>query len=135
MNHPIPKRCRGAAVASRIRCLIGAVLMVATVPASHAADDPYLEMLDEEVSKVEAQSTDTGKDGASHPAEAGKGKDARELPSRMKFEELLREQHVGTYSFYRRLPERSREEVFLDYSRGASMEAVREKVIERYLHP
>jgi hypothetical protein len=57
------------------------------------------------------------------------------VPSRKSFEALLRQQHVGTYSFYRRLPERSREEIFVDFGSGASMESLRDKVVDRYLHP
>ena len=100
-----------------------------------AADDPYLEMLDQEATKVEGRSSDTNDDGN---AAAGAGSSPRKpvaLPSRARFEELLRRQNVGTYSFYRKLPERSREEIFLDYSNGASMEALREKIVDRYLHP
>jgi hypothetical protein len=42
---------------------------------------------------------------------------------------------VGTYTFYRRLPERSRAEIFVDYGEGASMQVLRDKVVDRYLHP
>lgn len=57
------------------------------------------------------------------------------LVSGDRFETLLRQEHVGTYSFYRKLPGRGREEVFVDYRNGASMEALREKVVNRYLNP
>ena len=99
----------------------------------YAADDPYLELLDAEASKVESVSTDKNVDrDAQVRPEANGGTGL--APSREDFEALLRERHVGTYSFYRRLPERSREEIFLDYSAGASLEALRSKVIDRYLH-
>jgi hypothetical protein len=99
---------------------------------SHAADDPYLQLLDEEVTKVEGVSTDTERDGATAVVKTSA---SRPASSREQFESQLRQQHVGTYSFYRRLPERNREEVFLDYNSGVSMEALREKVIDRFLHP
>ena len=99
-----------------------------------AADDAYLDLLDQEVTKVEPGLTDTGEGGADASEDAGR-QAATPAPSRSHFEALLQKQHVGTYSFYRRLPERIREEVFLDYSAGASMEALREKIIDRYLHP
>lgn len=113
-----------------------AVAMLTYPVLGHAADDPYLRMLDEEVTKVEGVSTDTAGDKAGKSqAAGGKGTESRALPSREHFEGLLRRQNVGTYSFYRRLPERSREEIFVDYSNGASMEALRGKIIDRYLHP
>ena len=99
-----------------------------------AADDAYLDLLDREVTKVEPGLTDTGEEGAK-ASEDTRRQAATPAPSRTHFEALLQKQHVGTYSFYRRLPERIREEVFLDYSAGAPMEALREKIIDRYLHP
>lgn len=135
MNHSTLGRSCRKALAGFKRPMSGAVMIAVTVSVSHAADDAYLEQLDEEVTKVEAVPTDTGRDGAARPAKTAGGAGTREVASREQFEASLRDQHVGTYSFYRRLPERSREEVFLDYSRGASMESLREKVIERFLHP
>lgn len=102
--------------------------------AASAADDAYLELLDQEVAKVESSPTDTARE-TGDPAGGVTAEPSRPAPSREQFELLLRTQNVGTYSFYRRLPERSREEVFLDYGGGASMEALRSKIIDRYLHP
>jgi len=96
------------------------------------ADDAYLRMLDEEVTKVESVPTDNGDIDGIDVAVAG---GAPTSASREGFESLLREQHVGTYSFYRRLPERSRQEVFKDYSDGASMDVLRDKIVDRFLHP
>ncbi len=99
------------------------------------ADDRYLELIDEEVSKVDSVSVDkAGDEGETSPPEA-QGSGAASVPLREDVEALLRREHVGTFSFYRRLPERSREEIFVDYSNGASMEALRGKIIDRYLHP
>ena len=91
-------------------------------------------LLDEEVVKVEEPATDIGLDDAasSRPASIDQ---ALQPVSRERFETLLKQTRVGTYSFYRRLPERSREEIFLDYSGGASLEALRGKIVDRYLHP
>jgi hypothetical protein len=113
-----------------LHALAGALLW-SSLAVVQAATDPYLELLDEEATKVERRSTDTGTDADS----AARVDDPRPGPSRERFEALLEQQHVGTYSFYRKLPERSREEVFLDYSSGASMDALREKIVDRYLHP
>ncbi len=125
-------RCRKS-IDQQILCCMLLMLLSAVTPV-FAADDPYLEMLDQEATKVDGRSSDTSKDGNAAPGTGGNPQPIA-LPSRERFEELLRRQNVGTYSFYRKLPERSREEIFLDYSRGASMEALREKIVNRYLHP
>jgi hypothetical protein len=116
-------------------CFVCCVALAGTLPAGTAAEDSYLKLLDQEVTKVEAAPTDTADDGEVSAARADPAQLAQPAPSQKKFEALLRRQQVGTYSFYRRLPERSREEIFADYSGGASMETLREKIIERYLHP
>lgn len=130
MPNLTPKRC-GRKPARRCACLAAALLL--SCSAAHpgrAAADAYLGLNDEEATKVGAGSTDTGMNAG------GAGADVRRpRPSRERFEELLSERHVGTYSFYRKLPERSREEVFLDYSDGATMDALRETIVDRYLHP
>jgi len=132
-----PKLRPGRTPLSRCFCpVVGAVLIVLPLSVVHAADDPYLKMLDEEVAKVETGSTDTGKEDAAARLARTRGvQGAQRGASRKSFEALLRQQHVGTYSFYRRLPERSREEIFVDYGDGASMEVLRDKVVDRYLHP
>lgn len=136
MTHFTSMRCGGTPLSRCFGRIVGAALLVGvTAPVSHAADEAYLQLLDEEVTKVEAVSTDKEEDDAGRTAESGAMKRAQTAPSRERFEALLRKQHVGTYSFYRRLPERSREEIFIDYANGAPMETVREKVVDRYLHP
>jgi hypothetical protein len=112
--------------------LVAAALFGLTVPVADAADDAYLLLLDAELTKVEGVSTDTPGDGV---APSGVTGESASTPSREHFESLLREQHLGTYSFYRRLPERSREEIFIDYSNGASTAALRDKIVDRFLHP
>jgi hypothetical protein len=113
--------------------LVAAALLV-TGWAS-ATDDSYLQMLDEEATKVDGVVTDKESQRETATSDSAKTAGEAKVSSRVAFENLLREQHVGTYSFYRRLPERSREEVFLDFSRGASMESLRGKIVDRYLHP
>ena len=135
MSETTPSRCGRMPATVILLHLLGVTLCSVMPGIAHSADDPYLKMLDNEVTKVETNSTDTSGDGAASVAESAQKQDAQPVPSREHFEALLSKQHVGTYSFYRRLPERSREEIFLDYGRGASMEALREKIIDRYLHP
>ena len=111
-----------------------AVLCLCLVPLC-GAEDRYLELIDEEVSKVDGVSVDkAGDEGETSRTEA-EAPGARSVPLRKDFEELLRREHVGTFSFYSRLPDRSREEIFVDFSNGASMEALRGKIVDRYLHP
>lgn len=117
------------------RLALSAVLWTVLACAAIAAEDPYLEMLDAEATKVDGVSTDTAGDDAGTAPRTDAAGSAGPAPSRGDFEALLRDRHVGTYSFYRRLPERSREEIFIDYSNGASLEALRSKIIDRYLHP
>ena len=111
-----------------------AVLCLCLAPTC-GADDRCLELIDEEVSKVDSVSVDKAVDEGQTPSAEAKASGTQSVPLRKDFEALLRREHVGTFSFYRRLPERSREEIFVDYSNGASMEALRGKIIDRYLHP
>jgi len=124
----MPEWCvRSSAIAVLAMCCMVATDVVAT-------DDPYLQLLDEEATKVDGIPTDTETQG-DVPTPAGPARESAPPGSRADFENLMRIEHVGTYSFYRRLPERSKEEVYLDYSRGASMESLRGKIVDRYLHP
>ena len=115
------RKPRSRDLPAAIAVVMGIVLSSCAV----ASEDAYLDLLDQEATKVGGVTTDT------EVNVAGPGP----APSRTAFEASLRDGHVGTYSFYRRLPERSREEIFHDYRSGASMEALRGKIIDRYLHP
>jgi hypothetical protein len=110
------------------------VLALTCLSASAVADDAYLQLLDAEATKVEPETTDTEVSDAAGDREPA-AREMSGLASREQFEALLRQENVGTYSFYRKLPERSREEIFVDYRNGASMEALRGKVVNRYLNP
>lgn len=111
-----------------------AMLVVCAPAPCLASDEAYLELLDAEATKVEPDATDKQGNSASSGPQLTE-RETESLASREQFEVLLRQENVGTYSFYRKLPERSREEVFLDYRNGASMEALRGKVVNRYLNP
>lgn len=113
-----------------LRRLCGVLVVGLFSTSMLAAEDPYLDLLDREAVKVDRAASDTFT-----AAEDVGGNPSRPVASQESFETLLRRQHVGTYSFYRRLPERSREEVYLDYRGGASIETLRGKIIDRYLHP
>jgi len=126
---------RRGSLAARWPLLLTVVTALAPV---HAADDALVQPTEAESTKVGPVATDTVRDGAAPPvasATHGGARPVRPAPSRDFFEALLRRQYVGTHSVYRRLPERSRDEVFLDYSAGASIETLRDKIIDRFLHP
>jgi hypothetical protein len=127
--------CKPVARMGVERCRnVGSSVLLLLVAGVSFGDDSYLRQLDAEVTKIDAPRHDADRRDAAALA-APAGRDAAASVSREAFEVLLREKHVGTYSFYRRLPERSREEIFLDYSNGASMAVLRDKVVDRFLHP
>jgi len=104
------------------------------VPLPAASD--YLSDLDAEVKKVEARQIDgeAGTSTVEAPAEIStESGAAREGASRDAFEELLQQNYLGTYGFYKKLPERSRQEIYIDYREGAPMSEVRKKIIDRLL--
>ncbi|MCG6966314.1 MAG: hypothetical protein LJE59_07380 [Chromatiaceae bacterium] len=135
MSRTTPSPCSRMPLYRFLRHLCGAALLCLLSPWVQAAEDAYLQQLNREVTKVEAAPTDTQGDGGALATQKEGPRAGQALASRADFEASLKDQHVGTYSFYRRLPERSREEIFLDYSAGASMEDLRGKIIDRYLHP
>ena len=105
-----------------LRCCAIFALVLFTCP-SWAAEDDYLQSLEMESGKVE-QGVD--------PEVAAKSRSEMQV-QRAAFETLLEEEYRGTYVFYKRLNERSRQEVFLRYAGGASMKEVREMIIDRSL--
>jgi hypothetical protein len=76
--------------------------------------------------QVEAQKLD-GEAGVEAPAAVSDG-------PRVDFEHQLEQRYGGTYLFYKKLPEKSQEEVFLEYRAGASIEGVRKTIMNRFLH-
>lgn len=90
-----------------------------------SADDPYLQALDAEVDKVESHPVDVAHLSAADAAAAAASREAFEL--------LLRDRYAGTFVFYNKLPERSRQEIFDEYAGGASITGVRKKIIDRLL--
>lgn len=50
------------------------------------------------------------------------------------FERLLEERDFGTFKIYKRLPAKSRGEVFESYSQGTSIEQVKDAVLKAFLH-
>lgn len=98
-----------------------------------SAED-YLSELASEARKVETRQIDSaeGKEEviaapAQQPAAPARSVD------RAAFEGLLKEHYLGTYRFYKKLSERSREEIFEQYRGGADIGVIRSKIVARLL--
>lgn len=106
-----------------------ASLVISTILSSAAvAGDDYLESLEAEA-EAEAQKLAPVESAVQPeaPAESGNRGD------RADFEAGLAK-HKGTYSFYRKLPEKDRAEVFKAYGEGADFARIRRMIIDRSLH-
>lgn len=98
-----------------------ATAMVIAFAPSLFADD-YLDALKGEAGKIDAG-----------PAAASASQDS-EAPPPLDFERELDRRYHGTYLFYKQLPGRSREEILQAHANGASMEEIRKKIMDRFLH-
>jgi hypothetical protein len=79
--------------------------------------DALAEMLEAEASKIDS---------------GGRNDGAITEQQQLEFEREL-QVYRGTYEIYRRLPERSRDEVLEAYAAGASMERLRDMIVDRNL--
>ncbi|MEJ2395432.1 MAG: hypothetical protein P8045_02660 [Candidatus Thiodiazotropha sp.] len=104
------------------------LLMVAVSFFATAEEDPYLSALSKEAQKVEVE----GQTTQSESDEAAVSEDGN-LDLQM-FEEDLKARYKGSYTFYQKLPRRTREEVFVEYRDGASIDEIRKKIMDRFLH-
>jgi len=111
-------------ISKRPRTLL--VLWFCWSAVASAAGDDLLQSLEAEAQKVDA-----------HPvleASMATSPSLDELQKqRAAFESDLQEHNKGTFAIYARLPERSREEVVRSYVDGASMDEIRQLVINRSL--
>ena len=102
--------------------LLGFLMFPLALPA--AEGDDYLKQIQSEAFKV---SDDAG--GAT--ASAGADASAADIET---FEQELEGQYRGSYLFYKKLPRRGQEEIFLEYQKGASIGDIRKKIMNRFLH-
>jgi hypothetical protein len=104
---------------------ISGMLLVPGVPL--AEQDPYLQALEGEVEKVEPN--EIGEDAAfvSTPESRQEAAMVRE-----RFETMLQQRYAGTYSFYARLPERSRQAIVAEYRQGADIRQLRQMIIDLF---
>lgn len=92
-------------------------------PTSVLAQD-YLDQIEMEAGKVEQHTP---------AADGGGGSGGASSKDRLTFEAILQDEYAGSYTFYEKLPERSRQEIVDDYVNGASIDEIREKIVNRYL--
>ena len=98
-----------------------------TFPAAGYPEESYLDAISVESEKLgDAPSVNTEVTGRREPA-------AADGPVEQ-FEQELEARYKGTYLFYKQLPVKSQEEVFLEHQKGASVEDVRKTIMNRYLH-
>lgn len=138
MNTIISQRCGPMSTFTLSKALIrkaigrfveGLVLTLAMSGGLLAEEDPYLSAISKEADKVEAETQPT----LNVPTESSGQTDEDGL-SLQAFEEDLKTRHKGSYTFYQKLPRRSREEVFQEYRNGASIDELRKTIMERFLH-
>jgi hypothetical protein len=101
--------------------------------AAFAADDDYLKAIEVESGKLESrqQDVDSGETQATPAPQTDAG--SATLDVRDKFEKILDEKYHGSYVFYQKLPERSRQEIVNEYEQGTPFEEIRKKIIDRFL--
>jgi hypothetical protein len=94
----------------------------------YAEEDASLSAITQEAQKVEAETQPTLRETGEPVAAAEDGFGL------LAFEEDLKTRCLGSYTFYLKLPERSREEVFLESRDGASIGEIREKIMDHFLN-
>lgn len=101
-----------------------AALLIPVLVSSASAEDDYLQSLEAEARKLDSPQA------VSAP---GTAVESRSQSDRSQFEAELAK-HKGTYSFYMKLMERDKAEVFKTYQDGASFSEIRRLIINRRLH-
>jgi len=99
-----------------------------------AADDDYLEAIEAETSKlgVQADEAENKTDGQS-PIVDDKANDDALSEDRVAFEAVLKDRYHGSFIFYNKLPERSRQEIVQEYKRGTPFVKIRKKIVDRFM--
>lgn len=92
-----------------------------------AQQDPYLQALEGEIEKVEPNAIGDESTFVSTPESRHESAMVRE-----RFETMLQQRYAGTFSFYARLPERSRQAIVAEYRRGADIRQLRQLIIDRF---
>ncbi len=123
-------------------------LLVITLPCAHVvAADNYLDQLEVESKKLtdrpvlapetDASSTESGSENKEFNVE-GKSiflsPDFDQDLTMIEFEDELNVRFLGSFTFYKKLPQPSREEVYRGYLNGNTIKETRKIIMSRYLH-
>lgn len=107
-------------------CKILPVLMLASPIAGYSQS--YLDAIQVEAEKLDdGTATNSDEVVSPSPAPDADGSLAR-------FEKELEDSYRGSYLFYKKLPKKSQEEVYLEYQGGDSIEEVRNTIMDRFIH-
>jgi len=110
------------------RPILGGALALVVSAGVPAEEDPYLSAITREAFKVDgaSQTTSGEVDSPSISEDDGLSISA--------FEEDLKTRYKGSYTFYERLPRRTREEIFEEYRQGVSIGEIRRKIMDCFLN-
>ena len=108
----------------------------------NASDDEFLDAIEVEIEKVgvrhqsaEEAATVEDKTASDDPKSSqSPGSQLVDSNERELFEKILDEEYHGSYVFYKKLPERSQEEIVQEYKRGTPFKILRRKIIDRFMH-
>ncbi|MCG7982076.1 MAG: hypothetical protein JAY90_04900 [Candidatus Thiodiazotropha lotti] len=93
-----------------------------------AQDDDYLSEISAEASKIDSKLPTQGEEKQDQDGLTD------ESAAQIAFEEDLKSRYLGSYTFYKKLPRRAREEVYEEYKGGASIDEIRQKIMNRFLN-
>jgi hypothetical protein len=116
-------RCASFWHQAMLFCLLCSMMQVLL-----AEDDPYLAAITAEAKKIDSGVTGPG-DGSQ-----AQGDSSEEDAARMAFEDDLKSRYMGSYTFYKKLPRRARDEVYDEYKGGVSVDEIRRKIMDRFLN-
>ena len=117
----------------RLCQLLVFVLYLSVSGTVFGADDDYLKALEAESSKLEPGKLDAGQGEQNEVAGQQMDSDIEMSDVRVKFEQILSEKYHGSYTFYSKLPERSRQEIVKDYQQGKPFVQIRKIIIDRFM--
>ena len=93
---------------------------------AHCKEDDFLSAIEAESNKLDSRENVAEEPPKKNAGNADKNK-------RDEFEKKLEDSYHGSYVFYSKLPERVRQEIVQEYSRGTPFMKIRKKIVNRYL--
>ena len=112
--------------------LFAFVLFLFLLMPAIAADDDYLKAIEAETSKVGIQADESeNKTEGQAPVDEDTATNNEVSEERVAFEAVLKDRYHGSYTFYSKLPERSRQEIVQEYKRGTPFVKITKKIVDR----